>query len=173
MALFKKWRARGKGAGEVVETNPHAVDPMAMFKTDRKPYGFEKLSMEQRVAIADTEHEAAQRANKTEVDQAHIQAYMNPGEEHLDSIVDETNRNMSENLREVGTRNFLLNNVSIQDADRMYKANNAAHRAKQREQGVPEHDIMDLESGFEVSGDAMNRLKNGKPAKLSTDSPKK
>jgi DNA-directed RNA polymerase subunit K/omega len=167
MALLNIFRKRGKTKGPISESNPHSADPMAAFKDAREPYGFEKLSMEQRESIGNTEAEAAERANNTEAEHAHIQAYLNPREEHDDAIINEANRNIDENQREVGTRINILNNVSIQDADRMHKANNAAHRARQRAAGVPEHDIMDMERGFEVSGDAISRLKAGKPPKLS------
>lgn len=166
MALFNRGRKRGTGSGEVVETNPHSSDPLAPFKAEREPYGYETLSPSQRTDMGLTELRAGERANNTEVAQGHLMMELNP--EHSEEIKNTAVRNMDENDREMNTRSAMLSGASIQNLDRMYKANNAAHRAQQRAKGVPEHEIMDMDEGFEVSGDAISRLKAGKPAKLST-----
>jgi len=158
MALFKKWRKRGTGQGEVVETNP------------KNSYSYENLNMTERSIVGDLEVRRARKANETEKNQADLMSNIFP--EHREEIVGTAQRNIDENHREVQTRQMMLMGTSVQHLNRMYKANNAAHRARQRAAGVPEHDILDLESGFEVSGDAISRLRNGKPPKLSTDSPK-
>jgi len=167
MALLNIFRKRGQSKGPIAESNPHSADPMAVFKTDRSTYPFETYSPDHRAAISKLDRRKEHQANETELSHAIAQTYLNPGMEHTDAIFKEANRNIDENRREVDTRDAMLGGASIQNLDRMYKANNAAHRAKQKAAGVPEHDIMDLESGYEVSGDAINRLKNAKPPKLS------
>jgi hypothetical protein len=161
MALFNWRRKAGSPKGNIVETNPHADTPT------REPYEYEKLPTYQRHDMSDAGFKAARQANHTEIDAAGVAINLSP--EHHDEIINTASRNMEENSREAGTRSMMLGDLSVQELTRMHKANNAAHRARQRDAGVPEHDIMDLESGFEVSGDAISRLKNNKPGKLSTN----
>jgi hypothetical protein len=155
MALFNWRRKAGSPEGKIIETNP------------RKPYGFETLPQEQREFIADTELKAGSRANDTEIAHRDLMTSLYP--EHTLQFKQDARDAMSNNTREIVTRRVMLHGTSIQDLDRMYKAENAAHKAKQRANGVPEHEIMDLPGGIEVSGDAINRLKAGEPPKLSTD----
>jgi predicted DNA-binding protein len=133
----------------------------------REPYDYEKLSMEHRQVLADNGLRRALDANESEFEHADAMRGLFP--EHIDEITKTAAHNSDENSREAETRAMMLGNLSVQELTRMHKEMNDRHRISQRLEGVPEHEIMDVEQGFEVSGDAIRRLKAGKPQKLSTE----